>query len=112
MDCLFCKIANHEIESSIVYEDDKIIAFNDINSQAPIHILLIPKKHIEGIHTITEEDEELLGYMLYKASEIAETQALIDGYRIVINSGKHGGQEVYHLHIHILGGRQMQWPPG
>ncbi len=112
MDCIFCKIANHEIESDIVYEDEQIIAFNDINPQAPIHVIVIPKKHIEGIHTVAEEDKELLGHLLYKASEIAESLALVEGYRIVINSGRHGGQSVDHLHLHILGGRLMKWPPG
>lgn len=108
--CLFCKIINKEIPSNILYENDFALAFNDINPQAPVHILLIPKKHFDSIAEVN--DEVLLGKLMILAAKIAGDQNLENGYRIVINKGSDGGQTVFHLHIHILGGRQLSWPPG
>ncbi|MCB9073427.1 MAG: histidine triad nucleotide-binding protein [Bdellovibrionaceae bacterium] len=111
---IFSKIINKEIPATIVYEDDLCLAFKDVNPQAPTHVLLIPKKEIESMAKVqSPEDEKLLGHMMVKASRIADQLGLAkDGYRLVINTNDHGGQTVYHLHIHILGGRQMSWPPG
>jgi len=111
-DCLFCKIANHEIPTTVLYEDDKILCFPDITPQAPVHVLMIPKKHIGSLNELTAEDSELIAYMMQKVKEIAAMQGLDEGYRTVINTGENGGQTVKHLHIHILGGRFMTWPPG
>ena len=105
-------IANKEIPSNTVYEDDKIISFYDLEPQAPVHVLIIPKKHLDSLDKATEEDSELLAHMLLKASEIAEKLGLENGYRCVINTGEDGGQTVKHLHIHLLGKRSMNWPPG
>jgi histidine triad (HIT) family protein len=113
MSSIFTKIINREIPAAIVYEDDECIAFRDIDPKAPVHILLVPKKEIPSLAKVTEEDKSLLGHLLLKASEIAKAEGISDsGYRIVINTNKEGGQEVYHIHLHILGGRQMTWPPG
>jgi histidine triad (HIT) family protein len=112
-DCLFCKIAAGEIDSEIVHEDDRCVAFRDINPQAPTHILVIPRRHIDGIATAQADDQELLGHLLLTVAEVAEDEGLADdGYRTVINWGRDGGMEVAHLHIHVLGGRAMSWPPG
>lgn len=112
-ECIFCKIANKTIPSSIVYEDDQIIAFNDINPQAPIHILIIPKEHFASLNEIPEEKESLLSILLFRARQIAEEQGIAQsGYRIVLNTQKDSGQEVFHIHFHLLGGRRMSWPPG
>ncbi len=107
-DCLFCKIANHTIPVKAVYEDDSSIAFADINPQAPTHLLLIPKQHYADV---TEVPIELLGHLLNEAAALAKRE-LPGGHRIVINTGEHGGQTVHHVHLHILGGRHMTWPPG
>ena len=112
-DCLFCQIANKTISSSIVYEDEQIMAFNDINPQAPTHILLIPKDHFASLNEVPDEKKGLLGQLLMKARQIAEGQGLAQsGYRIVLNTQKDSGQEVFHIHFHLLGGRRMSWPPG
>jgi histidine triad (HIT) family protein len=111
-DCIFCKIAQKEIESEIIYENDNLLAFRDINPQAPTHILVIPKEHISMIAEARAEHESLLGKMILAAKEIAEDENLKKGYRLVFNNGDHGGQEVYHIHLHLLGGRSMKWPPG
>ena len=112
-DTIFAKILRGEIPSDEVYSDDEYYAFRDINAQAPTHILIIPRKPIPKINDATAEDQALLGGLLLKANDIARQEGLAeDGYRLVINCGKHGGQDVYHLHLHILGGRQMKWPPG
>lgn len=110
--CIFCKIASKEISADIVYEDDNMIAFNDIDPQAPVHVLIIPKKHIESMDTVSQNDCVLLGDILYKVKEIAASVGLENGYRIVNNCGEDGLQTVKHLHFHLLGGRKMQWPPG
>ncbi len=113
MSSIFTKIINREIPAVIVYEDDLCISFRDIDPKAPQHILVVPKKEIKSLADVTEEDAPLLGHLLLKASEIAKEQGISDsGYRIVVNTNKEGGQEVSHLHLHILGGRQMTWPPG
>lgn len=111
---IFKKIINKEIPADIVYEDDICLAFKDINAQAPVHILVIPKKEIRSLADIdASEDKEILGHLLVKTSEIAKAQGLADsGYRTVINTNNDGGQTVYHIHIHILGGRALTWPPG
>ena len=111
--CLFCRIVRKEIPSKTVYEDDDVIAFRDINPQAPVHILVIPKKHIPGVVNLSSEDSELLGRLFNSARKIAEDEGITDsGFRLVINSGPDAGQAVDHLHIHLLGKRQLNWPPG
>lgn len=111
-DCLFCKIINEEIPSETIYEDDKVIAFNDINPQAPVHFLVIPREHIESADDITEDNCGLMGWMFYVASKLAKEKGLDSGYRIVNNCGVNGGQTVDHIHFHVLGKRNMEWPPG
>jgi len=112
-DCIFCKIVSKEIPAKIVFEDEKILAFHDINPEAPTHVIVIPKEHIESISEITEKHQNLLGHIHLCIKQIAHELGLAEnGYRIVNNSGKLGGQTVYHLHFHLLGGRQLQWPPG
>lgn len=110
---IFTKIINREIPASIVYEDDKCLAFRDINPQAPTHILLIPKREIPTMNDVTPEDQEILGYLMLKAPEIAKQEGIAErGYRLVVNTNAHAGQTVSHIHVHILGGRAMHWPPG
>ena len=112
-DCLFCHLVKGEIESKTVYEDDEILAFEDINPQAPIHILIIPKKHIPGLIRLGKEDKELVGKIHLVAKRIAREHSLSQGgFRIVINSGPDAGETVKHLHFHLLGGRKLGWPPG
>ena len=112
-DCIFCKIINKEIPASIVFEDEKIFAFNDINPQAPIHILLIPREHFASLNDIPEEKKNILSHLLLKARQIAQEKGIAEkGYRIVLNTARDSGQEVFHIHLHLLGGRRMQWPPG
>lgn len=111
-DTIFSKIIRREIPADIVYEDDLCLAFKDINAQAPTHILVIPKKPIVCLDDAEEADQELLGHLLMAVKKIAKEANLSNGYRVVINNGGDGGQTVYHLHLHILGNRQMQWPPG
>lgn len=110
---IFQKIADHEIPANLVYEDDQVVAFRDLHPAAPIHILIVPRKPIPRIGAATEADGALLGHLLLKAAEVARLVGLSqDGYRLVINNGPNGGESVPHLHCHILGGRQMTWPPG
>ncbi|MCB0253568.1 MAG: histidine triad nucleotide-binding protein [Anaerolineae bacterium] len=112
-ECIFCKIVAGEIPASKVYDDDHVLAFNDINPQAPTHVLVIPKRHIESLATVEPEDGQLLGHLLTTASRLARETGLAErGYRVVLNIGQDGGMAVYHLHAHILGGRRMDWPPG
>lgn len=111
-DTIFSKIIRREIPADIVYEDDRCLAFNDINPQAPVHILVIPKQPIPSLADATAEDRDLLGHLLLSAKQVAEQVGLSDGYRVAINTGNDGGQTVYHLHLHLLGGRGMTWPPG
>ena len=111
-DCIFCMIANKEIPSKIAYEDDEIICFHDLEPQAPVHVLVIPKKHIESLDEVTEEDKELLGHIMLKIHDIATDLGIENGYRVVSNNGEDAFQTVKHLHFHILGKRKMTWPPG
>lgn len=111
-DCIFCMIANKEIPSKIVYEDDKILCFHDLEPQAPVHVLIIPKKHIASLDDVSAEDQELLGYILIKVKAIAKELGLENGYRVVNNCGEDGFQTVKHIHFHLLGKRKMTWPPG
>lgn len=112
MDCLFCKIIKKEIPSDFIYEDDKVVAFKDINPQAPVHFLIIPKEHIESADNLKEKHKELVGHIYLTAKKLAEENGLENGYRIVNNCRDDGGQTVGHIHFHVLGGRQMLWPPG
>jgi len=109
---IFGKILRKEIPADVVYEDDKCLAFRDVNPVAPTHILVIPKKHIPMLSDAEDEDSELLGHLLTTARQVAKNEGLENGYRIVINNGKEGCQSVYHLHVHLIGGRQLSWPPG
>jgi histidine triad (HIT) family protein len=113
-DCIFCKIAAGEIPAKKLYEDEQAIAIADINPQAPVHALIIPKQHIASLAEIgsSEQEKKLVGHLHGIASQLARQQSLSRGYRIVINTGPEGGQTVGHLHLHLLGGRQMHWPPG
>jgi histidine triad (HIT) family protein len=111
-DCLFCKIIAGKIPSKKVFEDDQAFAFEDINPQAPTHILIIPKRHIVDIKEATEADAEIIGYLNLVATKIARERKLEHGYRTVYNVGPDSGQSVFHLHLHLLGGRKMSWPPG
>jgi len=112
-DCIFCKIIQGKIPAEKVYEDEEFLAFNDAKAQAPLHLLIIPKKHIPNIMEASIEDQAMLGRLLFKAQEIAKDNGCAeDGARFVINCKSNGGQTVHHLHIHILGGRFMRWPPG
>jgi histidine triad (HIT) family protein len=113
MDCLFCKIIDKTIPADIVYEDDRVVAFRDVAPQAPTHILVIPRQHISTLNDLNESNNELIGHILYVAKTIATAEGLAeDGYRVAMNCNNHGGQTVFHIHLHLLGGRQMQWPPG
>lgn len=114
MDCIFCKIANKEIPSTTIYEDELVIAFKDLDPKAPIHLLIIPKKHITSIADTTKEDKEILGHIMTDVvPKIAKDLQLDEtGFRLVTNMGEDGGQTVKHLHFHLLGGRSMTWPPG
>ncbi|MDP8233309.1 MAG: histidine triad nucleotide-binding protein [Candidatus Saelkia tenebricola] len=113
MECIFCKIIEKEIPSVIVYEDSEVIAFNDIIPQAPVHIIIIPKKHIEKISDITSEDIDIIGKLIFTAKNIAKEKGISEsGYRLVFNCNKDAGQAVFHIHLHLLGGRKLNWPPG
>ena len=111
-DTIFQKIIDREIPADIVYEDDQCLAFRDVSPQAPTHVLLIPKKEIPSVDDLTPEDHALAGHLLLTAQRVAQQLGLDDGYRLVVNNGRAAGQEVPHLHLHILGGRGFQWPPG
>ena len=111
-DCLFCKISNGEIPANKVYENDDFLAFNDIDPKAPIHILVIPKKHFENILDLSKNDQKLTAGLMNTVSLIAKQEKLSNGFRIVLNTGKDGGQSVFHVHAHVLGGRSLTWPPG
>jgi|SRR5579884_828545 len=112
-DCLFCKITEKKIPSKIVYEDDKMVAFEDINPQAPVHLLLIPRKHISGLLDLTPDEREVISHLFLTLPKLAREKGVAErGFRTVVNSGKDAGQSVFHLHIHLLGGRLLHWPPG
>jgi histidine triad (HIT) family protein len=113
MDCLFCKIAAGQIPAKIVYKDDVIVAFEDINPQAPHHIIIIPHKHIATLNDLNTEDNQMLGHMVQSAAKLAKQLNIAeDGYRLVINCNAGAGQSVFHIHFHLLGGRRLTWPPG
>lgn len=113
MDCIFCKIIKKELSAEVVYQDEDIVAFNDRHPRAPIHQLIVPKKHIATLNDLTTEDTILAGNMLQVARHLAKKANIAEsGYRTVLNCNKHGGQEVFHLHLHLLGGRALLWPPG
>src|SRR5215470_12675159 len=112
-ECLFCKIVNREINATIVYEDDRVVAFNDINPQGPTHVLVVPRRHIETLNDLTPEDDQLVGEVIRRAAAIAEQRGIAaGGYRTVFNTNREAGQTVFHIHLHLLGGRVMTWPPG
>ena len=112
MSCLFCRIIEGTVPAKSVYEDEQCFAFRDIDPQAPVHVLVIPRKHIASLAEAQKSDEDLMGHLLWAAAEVARLQGLANGYRVVISTGKDGGQTVDHLHVHVLGGRAMHWPPG
>jgi histidine triad (HIT) family protein len=112
MSCLFCKIIEGKIPSTAVYEDGQCYAFTDLHPQAPVHILVVPREHISSLNEADPGDGALLGHLLWAAAEIAHDKNLASGYRVVINTGEDAGQSVDHLHVHLLGGRPLAWPPG
>ncbi|MGH9599215.1 MAG: histidine triad nucleotide-binding protein [Terracidiphilus sp.] len=112
MSCLFCKIAEGSIPSTAVFQDDRVYAFADVNPKAPVHVLIVPRAHIGSLNDTDESHKALLGHLVWAATEIARKKGLGSGYRIVVNTGADGGQTVDHLHLHLLGGRLLDWPPG
>lgn len=113
MNCLFCKIICREIPASIVFEDDRLLAFNDIHPQAPTHVLVVPKRHISTLNDAQPEDDQLIGELLRRAKMIAAERGIAaGGFRVVFNTNRDAGQTVFHIHLHLLGGRSMSWPPG
>lgn len=111
--CIFCDIANKKLSAEILYEDDEVVAFQDINPQAPTHVLVIPRKHIESLNACQENDRDLLGKLLLACAKIAGQESVDkSGFRVVVNTGPDSGQAVDHVHFHILGGRRLRWPPG
>ncbi|KAG7173296.1 histidine triad nucleotide-binding protein 1-like [Homarus americanus] len=111
-DTIFGKILQGEIPSEFIYEDDQCVAFKDVAPQAPVHFLVIPRKHVAMLSDVEDSDEQLLGHLMMVAQKVAKEQGLDQGFRLVVNNGKEGAQSVYHLHLHVMGGRQMGWPPG
>ena len=112
-DCVFCRMVERRIPTTVLYEDNLTLAFEDINPQAPVHVLVIPKRHVASLEEFTEADAPLLGHLLVVCAKLAKTKGIArSGYRVVTNTGAHAGQTVFHLHVHILGGRSMAWPPG
>ena len=112
-DCLFCKIVSREIPATIVYEDEHVLAFNDINPQAPTHVLVVPKRHVATLNELAPGDDPLVGELVRRAAAIAaDRQISADGFRTVFNTNREAGQTVFHTHLHLLGGRAMHWPPG
>ena len=112
-ECLFCKIIAHEIPASIVYEDDRILAFNDINPQAPMHVLVVPKRHVATLNELSPDDDQMVGELVRRAAAIAKERGVsTGGFRTVFNTNREAGQTVFHIHLHLLGGRAMHWPPG
>ena len=112
-DCIFCKIANGEIPTTTVYENELVRAFRDVEPQAPTHVLVVPKRHVQSVSQLTQQDGDLMLAMLEAIQAVVKSEGLEEaGYRLVANTGEEGGQSVPHLHVHVLGGRQMKWPPG
>ncbi len=113
MSTIFSKIINREIKAEIVYEDDDVLAFNDVNPQAPVHVLIIPKREIATINDLTDADADVVGRLYLAAAKIAHDRGIAEeGYRVVMNCNEQGGQSVYHIHLHLMGGRRMNWPAG
>ena len=112
VECIFCKIAGHEINARFVHETDELAAFQDLNPQAPTHILIVSKKHVAGLSACDDDDKALLGHLQRVAAAVAKKAGISAGYRLLTNNGRAAGQSVDHLHYHLLGGRSMQWPPG
>lgn len=113
MECIFCKISRGEIPAKILFQDDHVMAFADINPQAPIHHVIIPKRHIASLNELNSDDKQLIGHMALSAQSLAKELKIADaGYRLVMNCNADGGQTVFHIHMHLLGGRFMTWPPG
>jgi len=111
--CIFCRIAAKEVQSKIAYEDEEVVAFHDINPQAPVHVLIVPRKHIPTLNDAGEEDQALLGKMMLVAQKLAKELGIADsGYRLVLNTNRGAGQSIFHIHLHLLGGRLFHWPPG
>jgi histidine triad (HIT) family protein len=111
--CLFCRIARHETPAKILFEDERVLAFEDIRPQAPVHVLVIPKAHVASLNDSPEGSQALLGELLFAARRAALEKGIGDtGYRVVLNTGRDSGQAVFHIHLHVLGGRRLQWPPG
>jgi len=111
-DCAFCRIARGEAPARIVYQDGTVTAFHDLNPQAPTHVLIIPNSHIESVNQVESADKDLLGRLFLVARQVAEAEGVAAGYRLVVNTGAQAGQSVFHLHVHLLGGRRLGWPPG
>jgi histidine triad (HIT) family protein len=112
-ECLFCKIINREINATIVYEDERIVAFNDINPQAPTHVLVVPRRHIASLNDIVPDDDQLVGEMVRRGAAIAKKRGIsARGFRTVFNTNSDAGQTVFHIHLHVIGGRTLHWPPG
>lgn len=111
-DCIFCKIANGEIPTDTVYENELVRAFRDTDPQAPTHVLVVPKRHVQSVNQLTQEDGALMLAMLDAIHAVVKSEGIEAGYRLVANTGEQGGQSVLHLHVHVLGGRDMKWPPG
>jgi len=112
-DCLFCKIIERKVPASVVYEDDRVLAFNDINPQAPTHILIVPKRHVATLNEIGTEDDQIVGELVRRAANIAKERGFSEtGYRTLFNTNRGAGQTVFHIHLHLLGGRPFAWPPG
>ncbi|MBI3491735.1 MAG: histidine triad nucleotide-binding protein [Acidobacteria bacterium] len=112
-DCLFCKIIARQIPASIVYEDDRLLAFNDINPQGPTHVLIVPKRHIASLNDVAAGDDHIVGEMVRRAAAIAKERGIsASGFRVVFNTNRDGGQTVFHIHLHLIGGRSLSWPPG
>ncbi|PYR63514.1 MAG: histidine triad nucleotide-binding protein [Acidobacteria bacterium] len=112
-DCLFCQIISRDIQASIVYEDERILAFNDINPQAPTHVLVVPKRHIATLNDLSAGDDQIVGELVRRAAAIAKAKGIsAGGFRTVFNTNREAGQTVFHIHLHLLGGRSMHWPPG
>ena len=112
-DCLFCKIVSGEIPGAVVYRDDRLVAFRDINPQAPMHVLIVPRRHISTLNDLTQADDALVGEMIRRAAALAAEQGFAEsGYRAVLNCNEGAGQSVFHIHLHVLGGRNLGWPPG
>jgi histidine triad (HIT) family protein len=112
-DCLFCRIVSREIPGSVVYEDDRILAINDIDPKAPTHVLILPKRHITTLNDLSEDDDQLVGELVRRAAAIAKERGISEGgYRTVFNTNRGAGQSVFHIHLHLLGGRALHWPPG